>query len=132
MQNSAQAIAQAHNDEAEKRFSSAQYADNKFMDAGFSANYERDGSLHSYKKYPQPTGDGGEIIISIEPRENGIFAVRSEYEKNRIGDARRNQTATANAVDEALEIVANYEKHLLPKIPPPAEAAPTMMTLRMR
>jgi hypothetical protein len=105
---------------------------NKFMDAGFHANYDQDGSVYSYNKRPYKIDDGGEIIISVKPRESGAFAVRAEYEKDHILDARRNHVATASSVDEALEVVASFEKYLLPETARVVEQAAPTPGLRLR
>jgi hypothetical protein len=103
-----------------------------FTDAGFSASYAGDGSLRGYRKCPQKTDDGGEITIRVEPVANGAFSVLAEYEKNHILDERRKHAATASSVNEALEVVANFEKYLLPETALAVEQPAPSPGMRMR
>jgi hypothetical protein len=149
-QDTARTVAEALKNEAGQRFGSealnhvvfasvpssnidqTHRADIKFTEAGFFAHYAGDGSLRCYRKSPQKTGDGGAIIIRIEPMAGGAFSVLSEYEKNYILDGRRKHAATASSADEALAIAANFEKYLLPEKVLPAPQVTPMPNLRMR
>jgi hypothetical protein len=62
----------------------------------------------------------------------GAFSVLSEYEKNYILDGRRKHAATASSADEALAIVENFEKYLLPQQTPSVEQVAQSAGLRMR
>jgi hypothetical protein len=149
-QDTAQVVAQALKSEAGRRFGveglnrvvfgsvpssddgRAHSADTKFAEAGFFAHYAGDGSLRAYKKAPQKTADGGDVVIRIESMGNGAFSVFTQYEKNNIIDARRSYTAAAESADEALAAVANFEQYLLPDTARVAEQAAPVPCVRMR
>jgi hypothetical protein len=148
-QDTAQAVAQALKNEAGQRFGAEALnrvvfgsvpssgadqprgEETQFAEAGFSAHSAGGGSQRVYKKAPQKTADGGEVAIRIESRENGAFAIFSQYEKNHIIDARRSHSAAVDSADEALAAVANFEKYLLPDTTRAAEQAAPVPRLRM-
>jgi hypothetical protein len=63
---------------------------------------------------------------------NGTFAVFSQYEKNHIIDARRSHFSAADSADEALAVVTNFEKYLLPDTAQVREQVAPMPRLRIR